>query len=117
MDWALWIYRELYWCRRALIKKFCPIEEEYTKLTVHANDLPWLWIGIKCPDESIITSTYAVGEQVRYGTHVTVKYLENITGLTDGVWMYIDSKTLEEKEFPSEGFVIEDVSGKSVHHS
>lgn len=39
---------------------------------------------------------------------VTTEWLDIVTGETSVTWKYLDAKTLEEKEFPSEGFVIDD---------
>ncbi len=117
MDWVIWAYRELYWCKRSLIKQFCPVDDEDVTPGVHTDSLPWLWIGVRYNDDSITTVTHTVNDTISYGTWVTPKYLTKITGLSNGKWLYVDSKTLEEKEFPSDGFVIEDVSDKPIRHS
>ena len=118
MDWCLWLYREFYWYKRAIMKHFCPREEKpYEKVTVHADSLPWLWLGNRRTEEDIITVTPIINNVVRYGDRVTPEYLSEISGFHGGVWYYIDVKTLEENVFPSEGFVIEDVFDQPVSDS
>lgn len=118
MDWCIWIYRELYWCKRSLIKKFCPVEEpQEDSYKVHADSLPWLWIGFAHSDGNSATMTKIVNNSLNYGLRVTPEYLDALTGLKDVQWKYIDTKTLEEKDFPSEGFVIEDVFDKQISDS
>ncbi len=112
----MWIYREIYWCRRALIKQFCPIEE-IVEETVHKDSLPWFWIGFVYSDGNSATMTETVNNSLQYGVRVTPEYLNKLTGLIDVQWRYIDVKTLEEKDFPSEGFVIEDVMDKQISDS
>lgn len=112
----MWIYREIYWCRRALIKQFCPTEE-IVEETVHKDSLPWFWIGIVYSDGESITVTDVINNSLQYGVRVTPEYLSKQTGFTSGTWKYMDSKTLEEKDFPSEGFVIEDVIDKQISDS
>lgn len=118
MDWIVWAYRQVYSCKRSIIKNCCPKEDPYDEpFRVHADSLPWFWIGMVYPDKTSITVTDIINCKIRYGMRVTPEYLTKATGYTKGVWMYIDSKTLEEREFPSEGFVIEDVLDKSVSDS
>lgn len=117
MDWCLWVYREVYWIRRAIINRLCPTEKPYEKVTVHSDSLPWMWIGNRRSEEDVITVTAIINDIVRYGDRVTPEYVSEISGFRGGVWYYIDAKTLEEKVFPSEGFVIEDVFHQSVSDS
>ncbi len=115
MDWCLWVYRQLYWCKRRIVKQFYP-EQEYQRPSVRLDDLPWFWIGVTYPD-SDITVTSVVNQSLKYGVRVTPQYLSYVTGFHEGRWRYIDAKTLEEKDFPSEGFIIEDVLDKSLSDS
>lgn len=118
MGWFIWIYREIYWCRRALVKKFCPVEEPEDEIPkIHSDSLPWFWIGMVYPDGDSVTVTDAINNNLQYGTRVTPEYLTRQTGFAHGLWKYMDSKTLEEKVFPSEGFVIEDVLDKQLSDS
>jgi hypothetical protein len=117
MEWCLWVYRQIYWCRRAIVKQFCPDEKPYEKIHVHSDSLPWFWVGMKYSDEDSVTVTEAVNHSIQYGTRVTPTFLTRLTGYSGGTWKYMDSKTLEEKDFPSEGLIIEDVIGKSISGS
>jgi hypothetical protein len=113
----LWIYRQLYWCKRSITKKLCPDRDEYIKVTVHSDSLPWFWIGMNCPNGSVITVTEIVNKSIHYGRRVTPEFISDVTGIERGVWKYMDIKTLEEKDFPSEGFIIEDVLDKQLSDS
>ena len=113
----MWVYREIYWCRRTLIKQFCPVEEPEELPEIHKDSLPWFWIGVVYADGDSVTVTETVNKSLQYGMRVTPQYLTRITGYAHGVWKYMDSKTLEEKIFPSEGFVIEDVFDKQISDS
>jgi hypothetical protein len=63
--------------------------------------------------------TDIVNKHVQYGVPITSKLLSELTHIhEDAIWKYVDSKTLEEKEFPPEGIVIEnDTLHKSVPDS
>jgi hypothetical protein len=68
-----------------------------------------MWIGAVYADlEPPVDCTYMVNPMINYGMTVTTEFLENITGYTPLSWKYLDSKSLEEKDFPSAGFVIDD---------
>jgi len=104
MNWSTWIYRKLFYCKR----KLCPhVKREMP--TVPSSKLPWFWIGVKTSEE-VICVTDIINNNVKYGTRVTSKLLNELTDITDknAVWKYVDAKTLEEKEFPPEGIVIDD---------
>jgi lysozyme family protein len=113
MEWCLWMYRQLYWCKRRL----CPGEVAPKRIFVNTSNLPWFWIGIKHSAESCITVTDIVNCSLEYGIRVTPEYLSKVTGFKDGNWKYVDSETLEEKDFPSDGFIIEDVFDKQLSDS
>ena len=113
MDWVLWGYRQIYWLRRALIKQFCPEENNYPKVQVHSDNLPWFWIGIQYEDGTTVSVTDTINREINYGVRVTPRFLSKATGLIHGTWKYVDVKTLEEKDFPSEGFIIEDAADNS----
>lgn len=105
MNVCLWVYRQIYWCCR----RVCPRESSPKTLFVSAASVPWLWIGLRYSDEDSITVTNIIAAEIRPGMRVTTDVLSSITGFNDGIWRYIDSETLEERDFPSEGFIIEDV--------
>ena len=102
MEWIVWAYREIYKCKRLVFKNKPP-----PRIEIPVNKLPWFWIGAKLPTrtESV---TDMVNQYVRYGNRITPDFLTEITGYTDVIaWKYIDVETLEEKDFPSQGFLIE----------
>lgn len=117
MEWCLWAYRQLYWCKRRYIKMFYPEEIPVRKLHIHTDSLPWFWIGITYPDNSSISVTDVINNHIEYGDCVTPEYLSSVTGFKDGTWRYMSAKTLEELDFPSEGFIIEDVLDKQLSDS
>jgi hypothetical protein len=110
MDWCLWLYRQAYWCRR----RFCPRDVPVKEIFVDKSSLPWFWIGLKYDDDKSISVTEVINSSIYPGTRVTCETLSQITGFKDGVWRYVDSQTLEELDFPSDGFIIKDVSDKPV---
>lgn len=70
--------------------------------------VPWLFIGATLEDGTVVDYTCEVNDSLDYGLNVTTDWLDIITGAKNVTWKYLDSKTLEEKDFPSEGFVIDD---------
>ena len=102
MEWILWTYRELYKCKRMAFPGRPP-----PRIEIPINKLPWFWIGAEFSGRTEAV-TEMVNQYVRYGKRITPDLLIEITGYTDVIsWKYIDVETLEEKEFPSQGFVIE----------
>ena len=88
-------------------------EEEHT-FQVHVSDIPWLWIGATTSDDITTTVTLTVNRSLTYGTRVTPEYLSKVTDMNDVVhWSYLDPQELVEKDFPSEGFLIEHVGEKT----
>ena len=83
----------------------CP-KEIQKRNQIPTNNLPWLWIGGKV-DGSTISITYLVNNSLTNSTVVTPLFLSELSGYPETmVWKYMDNITLEEKEIPSEGFVI-----------
>ena len=105
MDWIVWGYRQVFFCKRRIYKLFYQ-EEETNKDLVSPADLPWLWLGITNKTGQTIVATNFVSDMMYEGSRITPEYLSHITGFDCGTWRYIDSETLEEKDFPSEGFII-----------
>ena len=104
MEWILWAYRQAYWCKRRL----CP-SSRAIRVQIPTNKLPWFWIGAELPNKTE-TVTDVVNQYVRYGKNVTPEFLKEVTGYMNVIsWKYVDVETLEEKEFPPGGFVIENV--------
>jgi hypothetical protein len=112
MSLVVWIYRQLFCCKRRL----CPGAKRDLPV-VPANKLPWFWVGAKLSDKTICV-TDIVNKYVTYGVPITSKLLSELTDIRDdSIWKYVDVKTLEEKEFPPEGIVIEnDTLHRSVHN-
>ena len=76
-----------------------------------------MWIGALLEDGNTIDCTNIVNDSLEYGAVVTPKWLEDLTGATNVTWKYLDSKTLEEREFPSDGFVIDDPAKQDPEES
>jgi hypothetical protein len=74
---------------------------------IEYRKVPWLWIGAVYPGNTLDV-TEKVDKTVQEGTVVNTKYLNTVTGESPTIWKYLDEKTLEEKEFPSSGFIIGD---------
>ena len=88
-----------------IISSFCPESKRYRE--VPANKLPWFWVGTTLYNEEI-TVTDLVNRAVKYNDRITPQLLREITGYNTADWKYIDAVTLQEKEFPPSGIVIED---------
>ena len=102
----LWIWRQVFWCRRKCSR------EIFTKKKpkVPHYKLPWLWIGAVV-DGKTITATDVINYCVEPGYRVDTNFLAIMSGIrTADRWVYLDSKTLEERIFPSSGIVIENDS-------
>lgn len=91
--------------------RYFEIESTYQG-SVPQHKLPWLWIGAELNDETI-SVTQMINETIKYGDCVDSKYLTNHTDIVPDRWLYLDSKTLDKVEFPSEGLLIENDSTKS----
>jgi hypothetical protein len=106
MLFVVWIYRQVFWCCRRIDNfLFSQVKKE---TNVSPSAVPWLFIGATLGDGKVVDYTCKINDAVEYGMTVTTEWLEIITGETSVSWKYLDAKTLEEKEFPSEGFVIDD---------
>lgn len=92
-------------CRR--IRKWCGERTAKKQDGVPVHKLPWLWIGAHFRNSDPVSVTDLVNYYVRYGIPVTPTFLEELTGYVGATWTYMDSQTLEEKDFPSEGIVID----------
>ena len=78
-------------------------------IRIPVERLPWFWIGVKLHGEKILTVTDEVNSFVGDGDCINTDYIANCieldARLIQGCY-YLDSKTLEEKEFPPEGLTI-----------
>jgi hypothetical protein len=119
MLFVVWIYETLFnCCRRVDRFLFKQPEPDFDENTVPVSKLPWMWIGaMYAESEPCVDCTYMVDPMITYGMTVTTEWLENITGYTPVTWKYLDSKSLEEKEFPSSGIVIDDSESEDYEKS
>ena len=83
----------------------CP-KETQRRNQIPVNNLPWLWIGSNV-NGSTISITSLVNCSLTESTVVTPLFLSQLSGYPiTMVWKYMDKVTFEEKEIPSNGFVI-----------
>jgi len=106
MLFVVWLYRQVFWCCRR-IDNFL-FSQAKRREPVSPSSVPWLFIGATLEDGNVVDYTCDVNDALDYGMTVTTELLEIVTGAKNVTWKYLDSKTLEEKDFPSEGFVIDD---------
>ena len=107
-----WIYRQLFWLKLQL----CP-QSRNIHSTIPVYNLPWVWVGAQL-DDTVESVTEVVNRYIQYGKPITPTFLKEVTGYDTNIWKYMDAMTLEEKEFPPEGIVIDDVaSDKAISHS
>jgi len=86
--------------------------------SVPVSKLPWMWIGAIYPDGApSVDCTHIVDLNVSCGMTVTKEWLEVVTGYSPQTWKYLDSKSLEEKEFPSAGIVIDDTESEQLENA
>lgn len=104
-----WSYKILFCCSRVL-DKFIKFENtdnpKYN--SVNPSKAPWLWVGVEMVNGEIITVTDDINKHILYDDIVDIEYLESVTKIRKDVsrWLYLDSKTLKEEEFPLNGLVI-----------
>lgn len=103
----VFLYRQLFCCcRRIHTTLFSP--EEIEESVVPVSKLPWMWIGAKYEDGNTVDYTTQINETLEYHMVVSTEWLQLVTGQKNVTWRYLDAKTLEERDFPSKGFVIDD---------
>jgi hypothetical protein len=117
MSIAVWAYRQVFTCCRRIDNFFFSPEKNETLYAVDNSDLPWLWLGYVRENGVVRELTNDVNRIIEYGTTVDPEWLEYIFNVKNVTWKYLDAKTLEEKEFPSEGFVIDDPLDKNSEDS
>jgi hypothetical protein len=103
MNVLICVYRVLFRCKRRL----CPVKGKALKIQIPVTSIPWLWVGADSSNPNIEPVTDIINQHVRNGMTVTPELLSDITGYWPTSWKYVDSKTLEEREFPSRGIVIQ----------
>jgi len=106
MHFIAWLYHQVFHCCRRIDKiLFSP--EKKDESIVPITLLPWMWIGGVTNDGTTIDFTADVNEAVSYGVKITPEWLSDATGAKDVVWKYLSATTLEQSDFPSDGFVID----------
>lgn len=103
-------YKCLFCCRRCY-RKIVNEEEVRTppSIRIPVEKLPWFWIGVKLHGSKVMTVTDEVNTFIGDGDRINKEYIAECIGLDARVIQgcyYLDSKTLEEKEFPPEGLTI-----------
>lgn len=107
MLFVVWVYRQVFHCCRRIDNfLFSPAKKDESIVPV--STVPWLWIGARYADGVTVEYTNEVNNTVDFGLRVTPEWLDYVFNEHDVQWRYLDPKTLEEKDFPSEGFVIDD---------
>jgi len=104
MLFVAWLYRQVFDCCRR-VDRFLFSQKAKVE-SVPVSELPWMWVGAMYSDCNVVDYTAIVNEYVQYGVNIDIEWLEDITQTNDVSWLYLDSKSLEQKEFPSDGFVI-----------
>lgn len=109
MDIIFGLYRAFFNCRRHTMNFFFAPEVTVYEPRVTISKLPWLWIGGEGSDGVKYSVTDEINSAIDYGDTVDPEFLLNASGLSDVIgWKYLDPTELVEKDFPSEGFLIED---------
>jgi hypothetical protein len=109
MQFISWAYRQVFDCCRR-VDKILFKQPDLDIESVPFSKLPWLWIGAVYPNGKSVDHTNAVNNAAKMGLRVTPELLDCIFNTNDVQWRYLDPKSLEEKEFPSDGFVIDNAS-------
>lgn len=107
MEYVFWIYRQVFSCKRSVLKYFDIADENVIEPEVSMSDIPWLWIGARKNENETETVTNLVNKFISYNKKIDASFLEELTGLKDVTWRYVCTKSLEERDFPSEGILIE----------
>lgn len=108
MLFVVWVYEQVFHCCRR-VQKFLFKDEEDDN-TIPLAELPWLWLGFVDSEGTTIDYTNTIKLLNVPNIHVTSDFLTSLVDLSaEGKWQYVDSKTLQLEEFPSEGFVINNV--------
>lgn len=90
------------------IQNFCCPRKKRNQKVVPSSSLPWLWIGAVYDDGTVKDYTEKVNEVITNDMYVSPRVLNFIISDNTPVsWTYLDTKTLESKEFPSSGLVID----------
>lgn len=108
MQSIAWIYRQVFHCKRR-IQKLAGCEPKHIDHSsrISVIDRPWMWIGGYDISGELVDITEDINEVACYDEKIDHEFLEMISEMYDvDQWMYIDAKTLEQQDFPTEGFII-----------
>jgi hypothetical protein len=95
------VLRVVHW----IFKKLYPGIDQKPPVSTHS--LPWFWIGATINNETVDV-TELVNQSAKNYVAITPEVISEIAGYEESIeWKYIDALTLEEKEIPSSGIVIE----------
>jgi hypothetical protein len=70
---------------------------------------PWFFVGYIGDDGNVVDCTDTVDHLVVDGNRVTVPILRSVVDSPAEKWIYVNPKTFDQVEFPSEGILIGDV--------
>jgi len=101
MNILITVLKTFHW----FVELFCPTQRQHSEVSVHK--LPWFWVGTEI-DNTQIDITEKINNSVKYSKVVTPEFLSEISGYKACRWKYIDAITLEQKDFPPSGIVIQD---------
>jgi hypothetical protein len=105
---TLAVYRVGFACLRFLNKLITNEVKEVPVMRNHVTP-PWLWIGIELYDGTIIDRTEEVQNLLDRGFPVTLESIDDSVNVENVKrYFYLDTKTLNEEEFPPEGLLIND---------
>ena len=85
------------------VQLLCPSQRHISEVRV--NKLPWFWVGCEM-DNEIIDITEKLNISIKYSNVITPEFLSELSGYKACRWKYIDAITLEQKDFPLSGIVI-----------
>jgi hypothetical protein len=105
MNCTFFLIKQVFCC----VRRACPGDRKLRKPNIPKQILPWFWVGAELEDR-VETVTDIVNQYIEYGTVITPEYLSDLTGYNAIRWIYLDARTLEEKEFPPEGILIDHVA-------
>ena len=107
------MYKCVFCCRRC-IRRYIEEEQPNTlSIRIPPTKVPWLWVGVRMRDGSTVTLTEQVNNSIGVGYVVDSHFISQLAGINPLLvqkYVYLDTKTLEEKEFPTDGVTIEDDS-------
>lgn len=98
----------LFFLIKFFINTCCPRKKRDDDV-IPSSRLPWVWIGVPFADGNVGDMTYVINSAITRDIKlVNLDFLRSVFPVHPSLtWKYIDTETLEEKDFPSEGFVID----------